>query len=184
MDSVLKADFVNGAWQGEHARIMQDLPHVCEVAGVQPKFMHESMVKYCGPVEVDWVRKFHQYRREGCPGLLLQGGPRPDTRCQAIGAALVRNYIDARVIPLNRLLDLGTGNDTVPTPTVLLIPNLCIVSMGKSLPAWKIQQIYDVLLYRSVQSKPSVVYVEGMAEVERTYGLPIADFLSNFKVVA
>lgn len=165
----------------EHARLIADLPHVCSIAGVQPKFLHESMTHHCGTNEVDWVKNFWKYTEEGCPGLVLSG-TRPDTRCQAIGAALVRNFIDARVVPLNSLLDHLQAGD-VPSPTVLLIPNLFTVALHKAVPAWRVQMVYDLLLERSTHGKPTVVYIENMKQMTLVYGAVFADFLSNFKQV-
>jgi hypothetical protein len=39
-----------------HARIIQDFQDVCMVAGVQGKYLHESMVNYCRKVKVEWER--------------------------------------------------------------------------------------------------------------------------------
>ena len=61
--------------------------------------------------------------------------------------------------------------------------NLFLVSTGKGVPSWRIQLIYDVLLQRSVQNKPSVVYVEDLAALQKAYGAPFADFLGGFRQV-
>ncbi len=42
----------------EHARIIQDMPAICGIAGLQPRYLRESMLNYCNAVEVDWVRNF------------------------------------------------------------------------------------------------------------------------------
>jgi hypothetical protein len=166
----------------EHARIIADFDNVCLTAGVQGKFLHESMTQYCDPAEVDWVKNFYKFKKEGLPGLLLHGITRPDTRSQAIAAALIRNFIDARVIPLNSVLDAKENGD-MPSPTVLLIPNLFVAATSKNIPAWKVQTVYDLLLQRSVQNKQSIVYVESMEGLKIAYGAPFADFLLSFKEV-
>ena len=83
----------------EHSRIIADFERVCSIAGIQAHFLYESMTKHCGPTEVDWVKKFWTYKSQGVPGSRLDRGARPDTRCQSMAAALVRNFVDARVIP-------------------------------------------------------------------------------------
>jgi hypothetical protein len=40
-----------------HQRIIADLDHVCTLAGVQPKFLRESMKEHCGTGEVASVHK-------------------------------------------------------------------------------------------------------------------------------
>lgn len=166
----------------EHSRIIADFERVCTTAGIQGHFLYESMKKYCGSIEVDWVKKFWMHKAAGTPGLALIGVSRPDTRCQSIAAALVRNYVDARVIPLNSLLDSLMNGGHAPSPTVLLIPNLFMTAMGssKNIPAWRIQAMYDLLLERSTKSKPTVVYVENMKGLVGVYGEPFRDFLSRF----
>lgn len=167
----------------EHSRIIADFEQVCTTAGIQGRFLYESMTKHCGPVEVEWVRKFWAYKAQGVPGLVLEGVSHPDTRCQAIAACLVRNFVDARVIPLNTLIDSTQNGGHAPSPTVLLIPNLFMQAMGKSVPAWRVQVIYDLLLERSTKAKPTVVYVEDLKGLVSIYGEPFRDFLSRFLMV-
>jgi hypothetical protein len=167
----------------EHSRIIANFEQVCTVAGIQGHFMYESMLTYCGPDEVTWVRKFWDYKRDGISGLILHGVKRPDTRCQSIAAALVRNFVDARVIPLNTLIESTLNGSTPPSPTVLIIPNLFVSAMGKNMPAWRVQAIYDLLLERSIKSKPTVAYVEDLTGLVALYGEPFHDFLSRFVIV-
>jgi hypothetical protein len=167
----------------EHSRIIADFERVCTIAGIQGHFLYDSMTKYCGEIEVEWVKKFWSYKKEGMPGLVLLNIKRPDTRCQSIAAALVRNFVDARVIPLNTLLDSTMNGSTPPSPTVLLIPNLFMTAMGKNVPAWRVQVMYDLLLERSIRNKPTVVYIESMEGLVRLYGEPFRDFLSRFTLV-
>jgi hypothetical protein len=165
-----------------HAGLLADLDGISETAGVQPRFLRSSMTEYCGAAETDWVTHFKQYRADGVPGLMLDGVQKPDTRCQAITAALLRNFIDARVMPLNQVLELQKTGD-MPLPSVLVIPNLYILLPGKGLPPWQVQAIYDVLLHRAVRSAPTVVYVQDKDEMAKVYGIPFADFLSGFRQV-
>lgn len=167
----------------EHSRIIADFERVCTTAGIQGHFLYESMTKYCGPIEVDWVVKFWTHLRQGVPGLVLHGVTRPDTRCQSIAAALVRNYVDARVVPLNTLIESTLDGAVPPSPTVLLIPNLYVGATGKAVPAWRVQVMYDLLLERSTKNKVTVVYVEHMVGLVGLYGEPFHDFLSRFTQV-
>jgi hypothetical protein len=166
----------------EHSRIIADFERICTTAGIQGHFLYESMTKHCGSVEVEWVKKFWHYKAQGVPGLMLLGVARPDTRCQSIAAALVRNYVDARVIPLNTLIDSTMNGSSPPSPTVMLIPNLYMLAMSKHVPAWRVQAVYDVLLERSTKSKPTIAYVEDLKGLASVYGEPFRDFLSRFMI--
>jgi hypothetical protein len=158
-----------------HSRLIQDLDHVCSVANVPRSFVHRSMKLFCDADEIDYVVNFRLYR-EHKAGLVMVNKTNPDTRCMAICGALVRNFIDARVIPLNTLLDMIEAKD-VPEPTVMIIPNLFVSQVGKALPAWKIQAVYDLLLTRFTQNRPTVVAVESMTGLQSAYGLAFAQHL-------
>lgn len=163
-----------------HARLIQDLDHVCTVANVPKSFVHRSMKSYCDADEIDYVVNFRIYR-QSYAGMVIIGKSNPDTRCMAICGALVRNFIDARVVPLNTLLD-SMESSVVPDPTVLIVPNLFVQQVGKALPAWKIQQVYDLLLSRFTSNKPTVVAVESLAGLQQSYGLAFAQHLqSNYR---
>lgn len=173
MNSVLDKD--------RHARLIADLDHVCTVANVPKSFVHQSMKAHCDAQEIDWVVNFRLYRQTHA-GLMMVARSNPDSRCMAICGALVRNFIDARVVPLNTLL-MDLDNSVVPDPTVLVIPNLYVAQVGKAFPAWKIQQVYDLLLQRFTSSRPTVVSVESMAGLESAYGSAFAEHLkSHYKV--
>lgn len=163
----------------KHARLLQDLDHICETANITKAMIYRSATEFLQPVELDWLQNFYAYRDAG-ENLLLVGKhtPGPDTKMMAIAAALLRNFIDARVIPLNTLISACEKGDP-PDPTVLLIPNLYVWSEGKALPAWKIQSVYDLLLQRLTMGKPVVAYVEELAPMEKSYGQVFAQHLAD-----
>lgn len=164
--------------QEHHNRLVLDKERICAQAGLQPRYFQQSMTDVCSAAEIEWVKHFKKYRIEGVPGLVITKLPQADTRCQLICAALIRNYIDARVVPLNSLLEGGV--DPLE-PTVLVLPNLYVDVGAKQFPAWKVQQLYDLLLSRTVRSKPTVAYVENMAQIAGAYGKPFVEFLNTFK---
>lgn len=167
-----------------HERLIANLDNYCETANVPPKYVHQSM-KALLPAdapEIEWVTRFNHYRREGVGGLLFIGkvkAPTVDERMMAMTGALLRNYLDARIVPLNTLLSVQEDGGSLD-PTVMMIPNLFIAgAAGKTLPAWKAQQVYDVLLARLTQSKPTVLYVEDMAALALQYGSVFAGHLNT-----
>ena len=162
-----------------HHRLIQGLDKVCEVANVPPQYVHQSMIGVCGPQEVEWVRRLHELKREGVAGLVLDGVSNSQGRCFAIAGALLRNFKDARVISLNTLLS-ASEKDEMPDPTILLIPNLYLKSYGKTMTAWRLQAIYDLLLARMASSKSTVVFVEDFAAMTAEYGPLFAELLNNY----
>lgn len=159
-----------------HSRLIADMANVCSTANVASKYLHVSMKQYCQPGEIKWVTNFRRYRAAGLPGLVLSG-ENPEERCMAITAALLRNFIDARIIPLHTLMSLQEKGE-VPEPSVLVIPNL--YGGQKGIPPWKVQAVYDLLLQRATKGLPSVVYVESMDRLAIEYGPLFAGHLKNY----
>lgn len=161
----------------DHARLIQDLPHICRVANVLPTYVHKSMQGVCSATEVSWVQGFRKHQQDGT-GLLLAGVSNPEARLMSIAGALLRNYVDARVFSVSSVLSMKEANN-LPDCTVLLIPNLFMRSKGTGLPSWKVQIIYDLLLSRLVSNKPTVAYVEDIEALASEYGTLFSDHLTN-----
>lgn len=151
-----------------HARLINDIDHVCAVARVPRKYIEQSMKGVCGAPEIDWVTNFRMYRGQ-VAGLVLEGQPNAEVRCLAIGGALIRNFVDARVLGLNQLVDQLEEQD-LPDATVLIVPNLFISQVSKSLPAWKVSRVYDLLLTRFTEDRPTVVAVDSLEKLGKAYG--------------
>lgn len=164
----------------EHQRLLADLENVCEVANVPRTYVHQSMAQHCGAAEIEWVRNFRQNRIDGVGGLCLTG-PNGETRAMAICGALLRNFIDARIVSVNQLIAAGvTGNSKpveIPDPSVLIVPNLYVSTHGKAMTSWQIQSLYDTFLGRLTANRPSVVYIESMSGLADAYGAVFAEHL-------
>ncbi len=162
--------------KGKHARLIADLPHVCETANVPPSFVHTSIKGVCTQAEMDWVVNFHKNRAMGVAGLALVGSDEPDKHMMAMAGAFLRNYIDARVVTKDTLLN-SAAVDNLSAPTVLMVPNFFIKGYGKGQPSYKVQALYDVLLSRFTASKPTVLYIEDFDAMRKEYGEVIASHI-------
>ena len=100
----------------------------------------------------------------------------PDIKFQAMAGVLLRNFVDACVLPVPTLLSL-IEDDELRVPTVLLIPNLFLVSQSKALPGWRVQALHDLLIRRRCSGKLTVVYVEDLAKMELAFGDAFAQHL-------
>lgn len=160
-----------------HQRLIADMEHVCRTANVLPMYVHQSMKGFCQPAEIEWVKHFRDHLQNGT-GLVLTGAESPETRMMSIAGALIRNFVDARVISLTNMLEMR-DNNSLPDCRVMLVPNLFLRSAGKALPAWKVQIVYDILLARMTFSKPTVIYVEDMNALAAEYGRVFADHLTQ-----
>lgn len=160
-----------------HQRLIQDMQHVCQTANVPPIYVHQSMRGVCTPTEISWVQNFRSHQAMGT-GLMLLGSESPEARIMSIAGALLRNYIDARVLSVTNLLSMRESA-SLPDCTVMLVPNLYLRASGKGLPAWKVQLLYDTLLSRMASGKPTVVYVEDIDALASEFGRVFADHLNQ-----
>lgn len=161
-----------------HARLLDVQDAVCEQANIPKAFLNESGKKYLTPDEIAWV--------VGYPttGSLLYTGyhkPGADTKMMALTAVLLRNFIDARIMPVSTLLD---QDSEIPDPEVLMIPNLFVKGHGKGLTTWQCQSLYDTLLRRQSRGRRSVVYVENMTAMSVQYGQLFAQHLTAYTTIA
>lgn len=166
----------------DHGPLIADIERVCEVANVPERYLHQGISRHCGKQEKDWVKQFHT-NRSHYAGLLLNGNGNPEARCFAICGALLRNFIDARVLSLNMLLSAVQQREC-PDPTVMIIPNLFIGGAGKSLGAWQIRVAHDLLISRFAVRKPTVLYVDNLDFAAITLGDVFYEFLrTHYKIV-
>lgn len=163
-----------------HARLIQDLDHIAKVAGVPIAYIKQSMVPFCDGTEIDYITNFRMYR-EIKPGLLLVGKQNEEQRCFAMAGALLRNFIDARIVHMSQLLEMLESGDGV-TPSVLIVPNFYDTEYGKALPSWKAGLMYDLLLCRAAESKPTILSVDSFHSMKVSYGLGISRHLEGFIV--
>lgn len=163
----------------KHARLIANMAHIAETANVPQHMIRRSSKPYLSKAEMEWLVHFRAYQEKG-QGMVLSGmqSIAPDLKMMAIAAALIRNFIDARVMPIGQVISL-MEDDEMPSPTVLLIPNLYAQSVGKSLPDWKVQHVYDLLIQRVVAQKPTVAYVENFDLLGSVYGPLFAQHLQQ-----
>lgn len=167
-----------------HERLLMDIDHICQVANIPKGMITHSATEFCAPEELEWLRNFRIHQAEG-KGLLLTGAHSPsvEQKMMAMTAALLRNFIDARVLSINRVIEcLEEGS--APDASVLLIPNFHRKhAEGRVFQAWKIQAVYDLLLSRLAQGKINVLYVESMSDMAKEYGSAFADHLAlHYKI--
>jgi hypothetical protein len=119
-----------------------------------------------------------QLRKQGVPGLILEGIS-PEIRCQAIAGELIRDLVDARVIPLSDLVkNPGLGQ----VPTVLLIPDFAVDIEGQGpIPTAAGQDICTMLLERAAVRKPSVLYIQSLGIVFLNYGKTLLPLLDQYR---
>lgn len=161
-----------------HKRLIEDMPTICQQAGVPANYIQQSMRNHCGEAECKWVINFKRLNETKYSGLTLVGD-HLEVRSLALAGALIRNFIDARVYTLQRVIDEH------PTPTVLIIPNFYISAIDcKPHHSWKIDQIYSLLLDRMSLGLQTVIGVTDMKNMEAVYGTNIVKHLRDNYVMS
>lgn len=160
--------------------LRRNLTKFCQTAGIPERFVHHSMSTLPGVTEqeMNWIRHFKRNLSSGVAGYVLVGQDNPENRLMGAVGALLRNYVDARVITLASLLDYQEAGN-VPQCTALMIPNLYTDAGAKGLPPWKVQIVYDILLSRLTTGKATFGYVESMEGLAKAYGKFFADHLNT-----
>lgn len=157
--------------KAHHERLLADLDKVVEIAGVQPKFVWTKLSSFCGQEDIAWVR---QFRSADTDGLAYTGKlDHPvETKMMAIVGAFLRNYIDARIMTVQEVI-ARLKDDSMPVPTVLLIPNFCIEKGdGGDIPQWQVSSLLGLLFSRVSKGLKTVIYTPSLAALEKNYGQP------------
>jgi hypothetical protein len=160
---------------GVHDRLLQDIDHIASMSRVPASMIRTSSKEVLNSAAINYLTAFRGLRAEGTADAYLTGKLKtsPEKVMMGMAAALIRNFIDARVFPLQNIFD----EDNAVNPTVLLIPNFQNTFVGKPLASHQLQRLYSILLDRMVQDKVTLIYAENMAQMEKQYGQAIADFI-------
>lgn len=149
-----------------HSKLILGMDGVCARSNVPKHYITTSMVENTTEKDIMWVKNFPRVSQSGKSGYVVQGEG-VELRCMFMAGALLRNYIDAVVLPLNNVLE----SDKEIDPTVLIIPNF-YSNLGetKAPPSWKLQQIYDLLMNRITSNKQTILGVTSISSMTGCYG--------------
>jgi hypothetical protein len=176
--------FANGLLTRErHQRFVDNIDEYARVANIPVEYVYAPMSAVCGGPEVEWVRNFPTAAGKSLAGLAYFG-KRPkdlEIRMKTIVGALLRNYVDARFMTVQTVLDDLKHNDP-PTCRALVIPNFFIGSDKAGVQRWQMAELYDLLLRRHAAGLKSVVYARSLSELRTEHGDLLADHLESHYV--
>jgi len=152
-----------------HERLIADLDRVAEVAGIPKQFVWSKVSEYCTEPEVAWIKRMRKGQDHGLAYIGKKSKPISDKMMAIVGACL-RNYIDARLMTVQEVL-LRLKNDTMPQPTVLLIPNFSLEKKdGGDIPQWQVSSLLGLLYTRLARGLKTVVFISDMNSLSMFYG--------------
>lgn len=173
----------------EHSSLIRQLHVISEQTHISENYLkHVSAKELCTAEEMVWVRNVKKVLQSenSTSGLILYGDQDVDVpkKMMAIGATLVRNFIDARVYTMSSLCSIFDDRDAdVPKCSVLIIPDLCIREF--QLPKRHIHTLYGLLLERHSDNNLVIGYVDALESLPSVYGKTLAEYmLSHYDKIA
>lgn len=157
-----------------HRRIIADIHRYAERAGVPPEAISTGLEHYCSEPEIEWAVRYLSNRERPPVGLLYLGRWKdPARRMAGLAGCMVRNFVDARVMSVQR------ATDEMATCTLLLIPRV----PGKALADWKASQLVDLLTERMNAGKCTVVAARDLETLKAQHGEALAEALARYEVL-
>lgn len=167
-----------------HAALLRNVDAVVRDANIPEAALRRSMVGVCSDTEIDYVKGMRRHTAQGIYGLVMFGlhpQTSPLERCHAIAAACLRNYIAARVMTMQEVLDALDERD-MPAPSVLLIPNFYTGQDAGKISHWDIPALLGLLYTRQSSGLQTVVYVKDTSPfdlLKKAYGESFVQHLNS-----
>jgi len=150
-----------------HQDLVLEIDVLCRIAGIRKEWVARKMSDVCSAKELEWVSNSPTHARNDIAGLVYVGVSDVEDRMNAMCGAFLRNFIDARVVTVQQLIEPSGG----PNPTVLLCPNFFLAKgAGGDVAQWESTRLYGLLLQRFNQGRLSVLYVADMDVLGTQYG--------------
>lgn len=165
---------------GKHDALADQIQVISEQTRIPERFIRSVGAKeYCSEYEMVWLRSAKKNMAAGHLGMIFYGNQtRLQNKLLAIGATLIRNYVDARVYSLSEILyALDHKYMEPPEATVLIIPDLCISDY--TIPKGQIHKLTGFLYKRFAAQKGMIAYVDSLESVGQTYGKSVLDNLMD-----
>lgn len=162
-----------------HERLLLGLDKIVLKAGIPASMVWSRLSHYCEPgADYDWVRDL---RINEDAGLVYVGKHEiPATeRMKAIVGACLRNYTDARILSVQEVLK-RMKDDTLPSATVLLIPNFCLEAEDSAIAKWDTHQLMGLLIDRATAGQKTVLHIASWTTLEKQYGVTMRDHLEAY----
>jgi hypothetical protein len=169
-----------------HYPLVERLEDFAAQANVPSYYVYNTrMADYCSKEEIDYARKFRSWTSQNVAGLLYMGSLQSvEDRMLAMAGALLRNYIQVRVLTMQSLVAALRELDPVDE-TMVMVPNFFLYSgSGSSMPEWQAAMLSDWLIGRFTKGKQTAVYVSDLDGcMERLGGMVMNHFRSHYLTV-
>lgn len=177
-----------GVLTEKHDRLLADLDRIVERAGLGVPNKHlvwESTKEHLTKLEVRYLTHVRELAQHNIFGAVLHGTPRhgnPHARMQRMVGCLLRNYLDARIMPLDTVMAYLSDGQPLKA-TVLFIPDFFIAKHAENTPPWKLTLLTGLLFNRAQEGVQTVVYVDDMSKMRAIYGTALHATIRDFQAV-
>lgn len=167
---MIERAFTSGVLDSKvHQRLASDLEAFAERAGIPPEAICTALGDYVGPEEERWIREVLKSRRSPSPGFCYVGHWHDVThRMAGMCGALVRNFVNARVLTVERFVEER------PDTAVVLIPNF----HPGQIPGWMVAKLADAFVGRA-GIKSTVITASTFEALREDYGGVVADLVTR-----
>lgn len=160
-----------------HIQLLSDIAGYTRTAGIPEHFVWTSATDYCGEDEIEYIgtiKKSLSDRDGENIGMVYVGevdGAAINERMMSIAGVCLRNYINAKVMTVQAVLD-ALKQQTMPTNvSVLLIPNFFSSRKdGGRIAEWEVANLLGLLYQRQQDGKHTILHVSDMTELAAEYG--------------
>lgn len=156
---------------------------MAERANVATPWLWESARDWVSPKVCQWFQRRLNGSTDDLPGWVLRPHKTVNEidRCQALAAACFRHQVTGRVLSLHQLIELQAKKEM---PDIFGIFIHDFFKPGWTLTGKQQQVVYEFLTSRYARmsdgkAHTTVVYVEDMKEMSKSYGAAITGFLTQ-----
>ena len=179
MNTVMRDEAIEAGLIDEvaHIQLLSDIAGYTRTAGIPEHFVWTSATDYCGEDEIEYISSIKKSLtdRDGQNiGMVYVGdveGSPINERMMSIAGVCLRNYINAKVMTVQAVLD-ALKQQTMPTNvSVLLIPNFFSSrNDGGRIAEWEVANLLGLLYQRQQDGKHTILHVSDMKELAAEYG--------------
>lgn len=173
-DEAIEAGLID---EVQHIQLLSDIAGYTRTAGIPEHFVWTSATDYCGEREIEYIGTIKQSLndRDGQNiGMVYVGdvdGAAINERMMSIAGVCLRNYINAKVMTVQAVID-ALKQQTMPSNvSVLLIPNFFSSRKdGGRIAEWEVANLLGLLYQRQQDGKHTILHVSNMKELAKEYG--------------
>ena len=192
MNSVMRDEAIEAGIIDEvaHIQLLSDIAGYTRTAGIPESYVWTSATEYCGEEELAYINTIKKslHERDGDLGMVYVGdveGSPINERMMAIAGVCLRNYINAKVMTLQAVLESLKAQTFPSNVSVLLIPNFFSSRAdGGRIAEWEVANLLGLLYQRQQDGKHTVLHVSNLKELGDEYGKSFRKHLStNFTTI-